>query len=189
VGVAVCDTVAVADPVTVGDDVIVAVAVCVAVNVREAVGVGVDILVWVAVEICVVAVGVNVSFGVLVTVAVRDVIVGGGAVVTVAVCTAVKLNVAVERGLTVGVRVNGEYTTGFVGLFVGRTVLVMDGTITGVVEAAPMRVCVGIDVRVIRERPGVRKSWIQLGCVRIEASMGSISPLGRRVRKALFGSR
>lgn len=37
--------------------------------------------------------------------------------------------------------------------------------------------------------PGVRKRLIQLGCVRIDASTGSTNPLGRRVRKSLFGSR
>jgi hypothetical protein len=37
--------------------------------------------------------------------------------------------------------------------------------------------------------PGVRKDAIQVGGVRMAASIGSIKPPGRFVRKSLFGSR
>jgi len=56
----------------------------------------------------------------------------------------------------------------------------------GVVKDVP--VVLGSGVLVVNEAPGVRKTLIQTGCVRISGSTGSMNPLGLRVRKSLFGS-
>lgn len=47
---------------------------------------------------------------------------------------------------------------------------------------------VGSGVLVSNKAPGVRKTLIHTGCVRMEGSRGSRKSLGRLVRKLLFGS-
>ena len=51
-----------------------------------------------------------------------------------------------------------------------------------------VRVVLGSGVPVVNEAPGVRKTLIHTGFVRISGSTGSMNPLGLRVRKSLFGS-
>jgi hypothetical protein len=57
----------------------------------------------------------------------------------------------------------------------------------GVVKDVP--VVLGSAVAVVKEAPGVRKTLIHTGFVRMAGSTGSMNPLGLRVRKSLFGSR
>jgi hypothetical protein len=154
----------------------VGVELAVDVIVGDIVAVGENVVVAVEIGVAV-DVDVNSKLGVPVAVAVCDTVAGGNVLITV----------AVVRVLEVGVRVTGIYTTVLVALMVAMDVFVTDGTTVSVVEN--VGVWAGKGVRVINDTPGVRKSLIQLGCVRIEASIGSMCPLGRRVRKALFGSR
>ena len=58
--------------------------------------------------------------------------------------------------------------------------------VVGVVKDAPAVVerCVTIE----SEAPGVRKTSIHTGFVKMAGSTGSMNPLGLRVRKSLFGS-
>jgi hypothetical protein len=93
--------------------------------------------------------------------------------------------VFVGFGLRVEVGVNGMNTNVLVGLAAIMTVLVADEMVVGAGEAVD--VTPGNGVPVMIDTPGVRKST-QPGGVRMEASTGSMSPLGLRVRKALFGS-
>lgn len=91
------------------------------------------------------------------------------------------------RGVFVG---GGKYIDVFVGLgnmpvfvgeiiAVGRVVFVASGVLVG-------REVTGMLVG--NDAPGVRKTLIHTGCVRMEGSRGSRKPLGRLVRKTLFGS-
>jgi len=50
-------------------------------------------------------------------------------------------------------------------------------------------VVLGSGVPVMNEAPGVRKTLIHIGFVRMAGSTGSMNPPGLRVRKSLFGSR
>jgi len=79
-----------------------------------------------------------------------------------------------------------------VGLAVAITgfVIVTDETVVGTTgDAVGVGVIIRNGVPVAKDAPGVRKRLIQAGCVRMDASTGSMNPLGRRVRKSLFGSR
>ena len=79
-------------------------------------------------------------------------------------------------------------------------IFVEDAIVMGVVVFNGVCVCVaaggmkvvpvvaGMAVRVANSAPGVRKRLIQTGSVRMEGATGSMNPLGRRVRKSLFGS-
>lgn len=51
-----------------------------------------------------------------------------------------------------------------------------------------MPVVNGSDIPVANEAPGVRKTLIHAGFVRMAGSTGSMNPVGLRVRKSLFGS-
>ena len=127
---------------------------------------------------------------------------------------AVAVNVAV--GIAVNVRVGGTTPVAVrvgVGPLVGGVlVFVVVGTI--MIMLVGMEVCVlvglnGMDVLVLvcgigvnvligddlggigveKEAPGVRKTSIQAGLVRIDGSIGSTKPTGWFVRKSLFGLR
>ena len=84
----------------------------------------------------------------------------------------------------------GKYINVFVGL--GSTpVFVEEIMAVGMKVFVTSGVFVGRDVTgalVRNDAPGVRKTLIHTGCVRMEGSRGSRKPLGRLVRKALSGS-
>ena len=72
-------------------------------------------------------------------------------------------------------------------MVVGATVCVMTNVLAvGVVKDVPA--VVGSCVTVENEAPGVSKSLIHAGFVRMAGSTGSMNPLGLLVRKSLFGS-
>ena len=111
--------------------------------------------------------------------------------VGVAVAVAMETGVAVDTftfvGFGLGVDV-GNQRMGMnvlVELAITTTAFVAEGMIVGCSGA--VAVGVGKGVLVICEAPGVRKTWSQLGSVRIDRSTGGMNPLGRLVRKSLFG--
>ena len=150
-----------------------------------ATGVGLDVSVAVGV-----AVAVDVTVDVLVPV---DVVVGVASEITVGVAvgmvTCVRIDVSVDAGRRVAVWVGAIYTNVFVGLCAITAVLVTEERIVGVGDAKLVRVIRGNGVPVTKDAPGVRNTLIQLGCVRMDASTGSMNPSGLWVRKLLFGSR
>jgi hypothetical protein len=165
------------------------VEVAVGVGVAEAVGVSVGVEdVAVAVKVC-----EDVAKAVAVTVAVLVEVCEG-------VAKAVAAEVDVDAGLGLGVEVGGKYTNVLLGLGEARAVFVATPVFVGVtvcVVANVPAVEVGKDVRAVaggcvtaeeNEALGVRKTSIQAGLVRMAGSTGSMNPLGRRVRKSLFGS-
>jgi len=173
--------------------------------VQETPDVGVAAEVDVAVDVDVVAT-VEVEVGVEVdTVIEVDVEVGSDVGVVVEIDTEVEIDVAVEvfagRGLGVEVGGGGKNIIAFVGGGVTATVFVGDAIVIGVVVcvASIVPVIMGVvndlsvvdgnDVPVANEAPGVRKTLIHAGFVRMAGSTGSMNPLGLRVRKSLFGSR
>ena len=89
--------------------------------------------------------------------------------------------VFVGFGLRVEVGVHGMKMNVLVGLAatVVVCVAVSDDIVVGTED--DVAVMVGNGVPVMIDSPGVRKS-IHPGCVRIEASTGSMNPLGRLVR-------
>ena len=100
--------------------------------------------------------------------------------------------VFVGFGFEVEDGVNGGNRNVRVGVAVTTSlfVIVTDETIVGRTgDAVGVGVMPGNGVPVTNDAPGVRKRLIQPGCVRMDASTGSMNPLGRRVRKSLFGSR
>ena len=177
------------------------VAVEVGEGVAEAVGVGVLVGVFVNTDVAVgvkVAVAVNACDGV-------DEAVG----VEVDVITPVDIEVRVGDAITeveVGAGLEfavdegggGKYTNVFVGLakavFVANAVVVAGvavRVVTNVPDAGVVKdvsAVVGSGVTVESEAPGVRKSLIQAGFVRMAGSTGSMNPSGLCVRKSLFGS-
>lgn len=189
--------------VLVNVDVGVKVEVAVGVGVAEAVGVSVGVDdVAVAVKVCedvaeavavTVAVLVEVGEGVAEAVAVE---------VDVAVSVAVGFGVEVAAGSGLGVEVGGggKYTNVLVGLGEARAVFVAIPVFVGSAVCVATNVPaveVGKDVRAVaggcvtaeeNEAPGVRTTSIQAGLVRMAGSTGSMNPLGRRVKKSLFGS-
>lgn len=94
--------------------------------------------------------------------------------------------VFVGFGFEVDVGVQGINTNVLVGLAVMVIVLVADEIVVGAGE--DVHVDGGNGVPVMTVAPGVRKSSFQPGFVRMAASIGSMKPLGLRVRKAVFGS-
>lgn len=184
-------------------DVGVAAEVDVAVDVDIVATVEVDVGVEVAVAIDVeVDVGVEVDTTIEVEV---DVEVGPDVGVVVEIDTEVEVDVAVEVsagcGLGVEVEGGGKKIVAFVGVGFTATVFVGDAIVIGVVVCVAsivpvimgvvndMPVVDGNDVPVASEAPGVRKTLIHAGFVRMAGSTGSMNPLGLRVRKSLFGSR
>jgi hypothetical protein len=99
------------------------------------------------------------------------------------------LDGTVAAGLDVAVRVGGKYTSVFVGLFTAMAVVVTSDTVVGAGDAKRVLVIAGGGVPVTKDAPGVRKTWIQLGWVKMEESTASMSSSGLGVRKSLFGSR
>ena len=95
--------------------------------------------------------------------------------------------VFVDFGLVVDVGVEGKNINVFVGLAATTRVFVAEETAVDTGEAVDVNA--GSVVPVTVAAPGVRNSLIQTGSVRMAASTGSMNPLGRRVRKSLFGSR
>lgn len=95
--------------------------------------------------------------------------------------------VFVGFGLGVEEGVEGRNTNVFVGLVVNTSVAVAEEI--AVCAGEDVTSSVGMRVSVMIDMPGVRKISIQPGCVRMAGSTGSMNPLGRRVRKSLFGSR
>jgi hypothetical protein len=93
--------------------------------------------------------------------------------------------VFVGFGFDVDVGVHGINTNVLVRLGAMVTVLVADEAVVG---AEDVDVEGGNGVPVMTVTPGVRKSSFQPGFVRMAASMGSMKPLGLRVRKSLLGS-
>jgi hypothetical protein len=93
--------------------------------------------------------------------------------------------VFVGFGFGVDDGVEGMNTNVLVGLVAITGVLVAEETVVGAGE--DVNVPLGNGVPVTIDTPGVRKLSIQTGAVRMEASTGSMNPLGLRVRKALFG--
>ena len=175
--------------------------------VQESPDVGVAAEVDVAVDVDVVAT-VEVEVGVEVDTIIEvevDVEVGPDVGVVVEIDTEVEMDVAVEvfagRGLGVEVGGGGKNIIAFVGGGVTATVFVGDAIVIGVVVcvASIVPVIMGVvndlsvvdgnDVPVANEAPGVRKTLIHAGFVRMAGSTGSMNPLGLRVRKSLFGSR
>ena len=171
--------------------------------VQETPDVGVAAEVDVAVDVDVVAT-VEVEVGVEVDTIIEvevDVEVGPD----VGVAVEVRLDVAVEvfAGCGMGVEVEGggKNIITFVGVGITATVFVGDAIVIGVVVcvASIVPVIMGVvngvpvvngnDVPVANEAPGVRKTLIHAGFVRMAGSTGSMNPLGLRVRKSLFGSR
>ena len=147
--------------------------------------------VLVGVEV-VMAVEVGVSVDVDGTVAV-EVVAGVGVDATIEV----EVNTFLGRGVEEGG--GGKYTNVLVGLGKTRAVFVADAmvvggavcvvtnvTAVGVVKDVPA--VVGSCVTVENEAPGVSKSLIHAGFVRMAGSTGSMNPLGLLVRKSLFGS-
>ena len=144
---------------------------------------------------------VNVGMGVKVKVEVRmavevDMDVGLDVGVVVEIDTEVDADVAVEVsadcGMGVEVEGGGKNAIAFVGVDVAATVFVGDAIVVGIVVCvvAIVPVIMGVvnDSPVANEAPGVRKTLIHAGFVRMAGSTGSINPLGLRVRKSLFGS-
>ena len=134
------------------------------------VGAGVTVAVAVAVLVSV-AVGVEVNkdkVEVGVSVGVSMVTVAGGLVF-----------VGFRFGVVVGVE--GKNTNVFVGLVVITSVWVAEETVVGAGEDVDVAPSVENGVRVMIDTPGVRKST-QPGGVRMDASTGSMSPPGLRVR-------
>ena len=127
-------------------------------------GVAVSVAVWVLVGVDVDA--EDVGDGVNVSVAVAAV--GGGLVL-------VRLRFGVEVGL------EGMNTKVLVGLLGMPTVEVAVAEEAVVGAGEDVDVPGGKGVPVMIDTPGVRK-LLQPGCVRIEASTGSMNPLGRCVR-------
>ena len=66
------------------------------------------------------------------------------------------------------------------------TVLVAEEAVVGAGEEVDVDGGNGVPVMTVT--PGVRKLSFQPGFVRMAASIGSMKPLGLRVRKAIFGS-
>jgi hypothetical protein len=98
------------------------------------------------------------------------------------------IEVVVGAGFGASVWVGGIYTRVFVGLLAGTAVLVMEKILVGGGDAKAVRVIVGNGVPVTKSAPGVRKTWSQLGWVRMEESTASMSPSGLCVRKSLSRS-
>ena len=151
-------------------------------------GMGVNVAVAVAVAVVVL---VPVDVGEKVTVAVADGVAVHAEIdvlvsVTGAEVGCVRTGVDVDPGLLVAVTVGGKYTNVFVGLIATMAVLVACTAVVG--EGAEVRVTMGNGVPVTNDAPGVRNTSIQLGCVKMEASIASINPSGLLVRKSLFGS-
>ena len=93
------------------------------------------------------------------------------------------VEVAVEGGMYALV---GLATSVYVGVtVVGGFVVGVDGVI-GVVFTD---VDVGAGVFVAEDAPGVRKTFIHAGCVRMDGSRGAKKPSGLELRKFPFGSR
>ena len=158
--VGVCEGVAVA----------VAVGVLVAVNVAVAVGVFVRVAVLVGVAVFVaVAVVVEVPVGVFVAVAEG---------VAVLVALGLGVDVFVKAGLDVAVCAGGKYTSVLVGVLDRALVLTTETRVDvgGGTGVSVMRIRVGA------EAPGVRKTLIQTGWVRMAGSIASTNPFGRFVR-------
>lgn len=169
----------VAEAVGVGVDVAVGVKVCE--GVAEAVGVDVNVTTPVKVDV---GVDVGVTTPVEVEVGVGDAI------------TEVEVGAGLEFGVDEGG--GGKYTNVFVGLakavFVANAVVVAGVTVRVVTNVSDVGVVKDVSavvrsgVTVESEAPGVRKSLIQAGFVRMAASTGSMNPSGLRVRKSRFGS-
>lgn len=125
--------------------------------------------------------------------------IGGVVSVGVGVCVAVGVAVAVDVGVyvsvgwfvfggfEVGVGIQGRDMTVLVGIAVISVVLVTCGIIVGVAGNVGDAARGGVPVT--NAAPGVRKTLIHPGCVRMDGSTGSMNPLGWFVRKSLFGSR
>lgn len=101
------------------------------------------------------------------------VLVGDG--VTVTGCGGTLVFVWVGLATNIGVLVAGAISVGM-GVLVG-------GMLTAVLVA------VGMGVRVAKDAPGVRKTFCQIGLVRMAGSRGSRKLMGRLVRKSLLGLR
>jgi hypothetical protein len=100
--------------------------------------------------------------------------------------------VFVGFGFEVDEGVDGGNINASVGLAVGALVLVIvadEMIVVTIVETVEAGVRVGKRVPVTNDISGVRKRLSPAGCVRMDASTGSMNPLGLRVRKSLFGSR
>ena len=148
----------------------------------------------------------NVEIGVKVKVEVRvavevDVEVRLDVGVVVEIDTEVEVEVFAGCGMGVEVEGGGKNIIAFVEVGITAPVFVGDAIVIGVVVcvASIVRVIMGVvndvpvvdgnDVPVANEAPGVRKTLIHAGFVRMAGSTGSMNPLGLRVRKSLFGSR
>ena len=99
------------------------------------------------------------------------------------------IGVMVEGGGGADVLVMVGITTVTTKVRVGDTAA--DGTGVLVFTGASVAVGVPVDwgMRVSKEAPGVRKTSIQAGLVRMAGSRGSMKPTGRLVRKSLLGLR
>ena len=100
--------------------------------------------------------------------------------------------VFVGFGFEVEVGVEGKNIDAAVEVAVGTAVYVIvvkEGVVGTTVEVCDVGVSVGYGVPTANVAPGVRKTLIQAGCVRMDASTGSKNPCGLSVRKSLFGSR
>ena len=95
--------------------------------------------------------------------------------------------VLVGLGLDVDVGVKGRNINVLVGLAATTGVGVTEEIVVGAREIVAVALENGVLVAV--DMPGVRNSSIQAGSVRMAESTGSMTPLGRRVRNSLFGSR
>ena len=147
-----------------------------------AMGIGVKVAVGVAVAVPG-AVAVTVAVGVAVAVCVA-VAVDVGALIRVAEVVGTFVFWDGGCGVEVGIQISGIKVLVRPGMTSAVSAIVA-GTVGATGLVAVVR---GKGVPVTKNAPGVRKTLIQAGWVRMDASTGSIGPPEGRVRKALFGS-
>lgn len=103
----------------------------------------------------------------------------------------VEVEVLVAGGIEVGPPAVGKpvFVAGIMMIFVDVGLAVCGGLGVLVFTGVLVRVPVGKGVRVVKDAPGVRKTSIQTGLVRMAGSRGSMKLMGWPVRKSTLGLR